>query len=347
MNVKRLLQFLGIAVVLTDIANAQGFAELGQDSAGFALPDPTERIIFPRDHGPHKDFRTEWWYVTANLIAGDGSVIGVQWTLFRSKRRPEGEDLGWNSPHAWMGHAAVTTENSHSFAEVFARGGIGQAGVKTGPFEAWIDDWTATGTPDGIDRLTLKANGEGFAYSLVLVATTPPVLHGADGFSVKSSAGNASHYYSQPNYEATGTITLQDQNHEVTGTAWYDHEWSSQALAPDQEGWDWFALSLETGERVMLAQVRGSRENYLFGSWIEDGKLTTLPAGSFSLVPEDPNASPPTAWRIEIPSKGVFLEGAALNESARTGNLFPYFEGPIRLEGSHAGTGYLEMTGYR
>jgi predicted secreted hydrolase len=28
------------------------------------------------------------------------------------------------------------------------------------------------------------------------------------------------------------------------------------------------------------------------------------------------------------------------------GGAFPYWEGPIRVTGSHSGRGYLEMTGY-
>jgi predicted secreted hydrolase len=35
-----------------------------------------------------------------------------------------------------------------------------------------------------------------------------------------------------------------------------------------------------------------------------------------------------------------------LNQQAWMDTRFPYWEGPIRFEGNHAGRGYLEMTGY-
>ena len=117
-------------------ANAQGYAGLGSAATeGVARPDPETRLDFPRDHGPHPDFRIEWWYLTANLTGPDGTEYGVQWTLFRSALAP-GEAEGWSSPQIWMGHAAVTTAESHLFAERLARGGIGQAGVRAAPFAA-------------------------------------------------------------------------------------------------------------------------------------------------------------------------------------------------------------------
>ena len=35
-----------------------------------------------------------------------------------------------------------------------------------------------------------------------------------------------------------------------------------------------------------------------------------------------------------------------LNAQSWMGTAFAYWEGPIRVAGSHAGRGYLEMTGY-
>ena len=40
---------------------------------------PHHRLQFPRDHGAHPDYRTEWWYITGWL---DGAV-GFQITFFR------------------------------------------------------------------------------------------------------------------------------------------------------------------------------------------------------------------------------------------------------------------------
>ena len=93
MNAKALV----IALLLPLMANAQGFAGLGSDSAGFSVPAPNPTFDFPRDHGPHDDYRIEWWYVTANLRSADGTAYGLQWTLFRSALAPTG-GAGWAAP---------------------------------------------------------------------------------------------------------------------------------------------------------------------------------------------------------------------------------------------------------
>jgi predicted secreted hydrolase len=120
-------------------ALAQGFAGLGTDAEGFAAVVPGRSFAFPADHGPHPDFRIEWWYVTANLVDASGVAYGAQWTLFRQATKPRAQQEGWANQQIWMGHAAVTRADTHRYGEAFARGGVGQAGVEAKPFLAWID----------------------------------------------------------------------------------------------------------------------------------------------------------------------------------------------------------------
>ncbi|WP_323041361.1 lipocalin-like domain-containing protein [Gemmobacter sp.] len=343
MNARALL----LALLLPLPALAQGFAGLGTDAGGFAVPRPDTVPAFPADHGPHPDFRIEWWYLTANLTGPDGAPMGLQWTLFRSALAP-GEGVGWASPQVWMGHAAVTTATAHHVAERLARGGIGQAGVQANPFSAWIDDWAMQGP--GMDSLRLTASGHDFAYDVQLTAQGPLVLHGHQGYSVKSAAGQASHYYSQPFYSVTGALNLAGAQVPVTGTAWLDREWSSQPLAADQTGWDWFSLSFDTGEKLMGFVLRGARD-YTSASWIAaDGTATALPDGAFTAAPLARHAvagrQVPVRWQVRLPARGVDVTVSALNPDAWMATSVPYWEGPVTVTGSHAGRGYLEMTGY-
>lgn len=326
---------------------AQGFAGLGSDAAGFALPDPGRVLAFPADHGAHPDFRIEWWYLTANMTGPDGTPYGLQWTLFRSALDPQDGD-GWEAPQLWMGHAAVTTPTAHHVAERLARGGIGQAGVTASPFAAWIDDWAMAG-PD-FDNLRLTASGPDFAYDVRLRARGPLVLHGRNGYSVKSAEGQASHYYSQPAFDLTGTLTLPEGDVAVTGTAWLDREWSSQPLANDQTGWDWFSLSFAGGDRLMGFVLRG-KDDYTSATWIgADGEVTAFADGAFEARPltwhEVAGRSVPVDWQVRLPARGVDVTVRAMNRDAWMATSVPYWEGPVTLTGSHAGVGYLEMTGY-
>jgi predicted secreted hydrolase len=336
-------------------AAAGGFAGLGDDAAGFATVVPGREIAFPADFGAHPDFRIEWWYVTANLKDNSGAAYGVQWTLFRQALEPGPQRDGWASQQVWMGHAAVTSAATHRFAETLARGGIGQAGVDAQPFHAWIDDWSfeSVDKRDTAMRVAkLTATGKDFSYALTLETNRAPVLQGERGYSRKSDRGQASYYYSQPYFEVAGTLTLDGRDVAVTGTAWMDREWSSQPLAAEQKGWDWLSLHLPGGEKLMLFQLRGTAGDvYRSGNWIaRDGTVTPLASGDIVLTPGETRRiagrTVPVAWRVEVKSKRLKIETAPLNRDAWMGTTFPYWEGPIRFGGTHAGAGYLEMTGY-
>jgi predicted secreted hydrolase len=340
---------LAFALIAAPPLQAQGFAGLGSEATGFATPDPEYTLSFPADHGAHPDFRVEWWYLTANLRGADGRDYGVQWTLFRSALSPQ-EAPGWQSPQMWMGNAAVTTPERHFVAQRLARGGIGQAGVNVTPFEAWIDDWSMTG-PDDLSSLRLTASGGEFSYDLRLEATGPLVLHGNNGYSVKSAAGQASYYYSQPGYVVKGTLMLPGGAVEVTGSGWLDREWSSQPLAEDQTGWDWFSLSFEDGAKLMGFALRGAGPDFVSGTWINpDGSAASLPDGALKLdrleFTQVAGRQVPVRWRVRLAARGLDVDVKAINDQAWMDTLFPYWEGPVRVSGSVKGVGYLEMTGY-
>ena len=185
----------------------KSYAGLGRDAAAFLQVERGRTLQFPADHGAHTGYRIEWWYVTANLTDEQGRDWGAQWTLFRSALRPGFEVPGWSSPNLWMGHAALSGPFGHQYSETLARGGIGQAGVEAQPFHAWIDDWSLQGVADqGLQQLQMQASGKDFRYRLQLRSDGPLVLHGDQGYSVKSGQGQASWYYSQPFYRVSGEI---------------------------------------------------------------------------------------------------------------------------------------------
>src|SRR5918997_158249 len=51
----------------------------------YPVVTPGAEFRFPRDHGAHPAYRTEWWYLTGWLDAPNGRLIGFQITFFRSR----------------------------------------------------------------------------------------------------------------------------------------------------------------------------------------------------------------------------------------------------------------------
>jgi predicted secreted hydrolase len=353
MNARVLLTVL-ILLFSTAPAMAQGFSGLGSDADGFTLPVKGRALSFPNDHGAHSGYRIEWWYLTANLTGDDGRDYGIQWTLFRSALTPD-EGSGWQSSQVWMAHAALTSADAHYTDERLARGGIGQAGVDVRPFRAWIDDWhmTSRAAPheDQISRVAVAANGSAFSYVLSLEASGPLVPQGDNGYSLKSAQGQASYYYSQPFYSVTGSIMMDGRKVTVTGKAWFDHEWSSQPLAEDQTGWDWFSFHFDSGEKLMGFRLRGAKESFTSATWINaDGRPEPQPPGALSCEPleraEVAGRSVPIRWRVTLPSKKLDVTTVAVNPLSWMNTRVSYWEGPVRIEGSRPGRGYVEMTGY-
>ncbi|WP_298718664.1 lipocalin-like domain-containing protein [uncultured Oceanisphaera sp.] len=362
-----------------------GFADLGAAGQGYAHASPATELVFPEDHGPHPDFRIEWWYLTANLEDENGEPLGMQWTLFRQAQQPKAPAAGtntvgqantdpWAADQLWMAHMALSRGERHRVAERFARGtreplpdAAQQAGVTARPFRAWLDDWrleslTTAAGGDALDKLMLTAQAEDekgpFGYQLKLEADGPLVRHGINGFSQKSADGQGSMYYSQPFYRVSGEVWLNGERVAVSGRAWLDREWSSQLLSAGQTGWDWFSLHLDSGARLMVFRLRGGGENhddYLSGSWITpDGEVSPLNTDAFTLVPQAfATASGhrvPVRWRLTLPDQNLELEITARHANRWMNTSVPYWEGAVgvtdAVSGAPRGQGYLEMTGY-
>jgi predicted secreted hydrolase len=357
--------FFSQLVVAQDV-----FQVLRDNDVGYAEVKRGVPLIFPQDHFPHPDYRIEWWYMTANLKDQQGQDWGLQWTLFRQSLSPDANLEGWDSDQIWMAHAAVTTPDKHFFAQRFSRGGIDQAGVNqlTGSngFDAWIDDWRWQSASDTLFPSTLEFNVGDHKVSLELNSKDDWVLNGDAGFSQKSAQGQASYYYSQPNITVKGTVKTEDKTIPLSGNAWLDREWSSQALAQNQKGWDWFSLHLDDGNKLMVYQLRHDTGNdWISGSWISaEGEVTPLGkddielnSSSESQITSNNNRSItlPLDWTISVSTSNL----PALNRSLTIKPLydeqwlstsFPYWEGVVLVsddKGQSAGKGYMELTGYQ
>ena len=350
--------FYFLLLMSFSVIAGDSFQVLRDDAEGFAKVVPGKQFSFPADHGTHPDYRIEWWYLTANLVDEQGGHWGFQWTLFRQALSANPEKQGWSNNQLWMAHAAVSTPEDHQFEQRFARGGIGQAGVNRQPqFEAWIDDWVWRSESSSLFPSQLRFRIADREIKMQLSSEAEWVLHGDAGYSQKSQQGQASYYYSQPKIEISGTINGQS----LSGSAWLDREWSSQPLAPNQRGWDWFSLHLDDGNKLMLYRLRhDDGEHWLSGSWVDaDGNLTHLNRDAIHLsekdirqikTDDDGTITLPLEWLVELPELNRQLIIKPLYDQQWMGARFPYWEGVVLVEskgGEQVGKGYMELTGYQ
>ncbi len=335
------------------------------DTTGYARADRVVDFAFPADHGPHPDFKAEWWYVTGNVRATDGTDrrFGIQFTVFRSALAPEApaeRASDWATRQLYMAHVAIGDVATETFydAERFSRGAAGLAGASAEPVAAFLGPvrLAAAGDATGAVPLRLTGEADGARFDLTARPLKPIVLQGDRGLSQKGTGeGNASYYYAQTRMATTGTVTLPDgEAVPVEGLTWLDREWSTSALGDNQVGWDWFALHLDDGRDLMLYQLRqtdGSKDPLSEGSLVAtDGTKTRLDAADFSLEPLDTwatdGAEYPTRWRVRVPSAGLDIEVTAAFQAQELDATIRYWEGAVDVSGTASGVGFLEMTGY-
>jgi predicted secreted hydrolase len=331
----------------------------------FALTDyrlavPGYHYQFPRDHFAHADFQTEWWYYTGNLRARDGHRYGFELVFFRQGKddAPRDNATAWRVDDLYLAHLALTDIDGKRFRyfKRLNRAGPGIAGASFDGGRIWNGNWESRWDKSS-GRQTLSAVAEGLRFTLRLAPETPPVIHGENGVSQKSEgAGKASYYVSFPRLRVEGTLN----GAEVGGTAWMDHEWFTQQLDANQQGWDWFSVQLDGGVSLMLFDLRrkdGGIDPFSSGTYIaRDGRSTHLKRADFELRPLESWTSPktgaryPVRWRVSVPSLKIQLECVAAipnQELVSEDDAGPtYWEGAVTYSGSATGVGYLEMTGY-
>ena len=336
-------------------------------NAGFSMATEVIDFVFPRDHGSHDAFATEWWYFTGNLESATGRHFGFELTFFRYalSTQPVDRDSRWGSNQAWLAHFALTDTNRNTMYidERYGRGAIGIAQASDDRLDVRLKDWSARSLPGDIAvQLQAASNDAGMQLELRQIAEI--ALHGDRGLDRKGGGtGNASYYYSIPRFEVSGTVeTPEEPMLEVTGTAWLDREWATSSLEAEVEGWDWFGLQLNDGRSLMLYRLRNADGS---GTPFSSGTLIRRDGTTEGLQPDDieyrvlrrwrspaTGVSYPVEWHVEIPRHELSMKVTPRIDAQEMNLGVRYWEGAVTVsamagETPVAGVGYLELAGYR
>ncbi len=340
-------------------------------AAGAALPARAEGVrrdqalMFPRDHGAHLDARTEWWYATGWLGSEAAPTHGFQITFFRSRTGlAEGNRSRFAARQLLFAHAAITqlAGGVHVHDQRIVRWN-GDAEARTGAAQVGRGDvqlggWTLR---DDNSAWRARAPGRELGLDLSLTRTQPLLLQGDAGYSRKGPLEHqASHYVSEPQLAASGTLTVQGRETHAAGRAWMDHEWSNEYLAPGAVGWDWIGFNLFDGSALTAFVLRRADGSALWagGSFRAAGSASrAYTADEVRFTPgrrwrsPSSGASYPVQWQVDTPAGRFGVRALAdaqeLDSRGSTGTI--YWEGLSELldaQGRRVGLGYLELTGY-
>ena len=334
-------------------------ALLATPPSGFRTAEPGYLFQFPRDHGAHPEFRTEWWYFTGHLWNAEGQRYGYQLTFFRSAL-PAGAWKGtpaWRSDQIHLAHAALTDVAGRQFTteERLNREGIPARAATTG-LDLANASWSARAQGS---RVHLSFSVGRSSLELDLEPTTPPVIFGEDGVTRKGAdPGATSHYVTFPRLTTTGRLTA-GRSQILHGNSWMDHEFSSSQLSRDQVGWDWAGIQLKDGHSLMVYRLRdraGAQDPCsLLTECDASGKVLRSThafrfAGDTWRSPHSA-AAYPLPLRLEAWGRTLSLEPVLADQELRTrlGAGITYWEGACRVvdgQGQEAGDAYVELTGY-
>jgi len=335
-------------------------ARAAGDADEFAPVLPGYALEFPRDYGSHPPFRIEWWYVTGWLTTLKHETLGFQITFFRTRTAfAEANPSAFAPRQLLIAHCAISDPALGRLwhDQRVRRSGLGLAEAQTLDTRVWLDDWQlerAAGT------YLARVSAQDFALNLSLEPTQPPLLNGIAGYSQKAPAAqSASYYYSQPHLQVSGSIERAGRIDQVRGEAWLDHEWSSQYLDAQAEGWDWIGLNLDDGGALMAFRIRDRQgRSYWSGATLREptGQVRSFGPDAISFTPRRSwrsarsNVSYPVAWAVRVGAREFELEPLLddqENDTRLTSGAL-YWEGAVRAQeqGRPVGRGYLELTGY-
>jgi len=317
-------------------------------------------LHFPRDHGAHPNFRTEWWYITGWVHDEAERPRGIQVTFFRNRPGVQESNPSAFAPRQLLfAHAALADPRRGALlhAQRAARQGFGLAQANEGNTDVQIDAWSLR-LQDNTYVARIRA--QDFAYDLEFRVRQPILLQGERGWSQKGpSPVEASYYYSQPQLAVAGSLRVDGASHSVSGVAWFDHEWASEMMSDAAVGWDWTGINLADGGALMVIRMRDAQGKPYWGSAVlrgADGTVHAFAPDALALIPLRKWRSPrtgieyPVSMRVRAGEVELDLEplmdDQELDARASTGTI--YWEGAVRAlrDGRPAGVGYLELTGY-
>ncbi|MEM5428755.1 carotenoid 1,2-hydratase [Cupriavidus oxalaticus] len=341
-----------------------GFGVPGAAPGAVPVYPPVEAgrtLAFPRDHGAHPDYRTEWWYATGWLQTQAGAPLGFQITFFRSRPQFDQANPSRFAPRQLLSANVALSDpvaGKLQHDQRAVRSGFGLALADTADTNVYIDDWSLRREMAGRYRARFPARD--FTLDLTMEPTRQLLLQGEQGYSRKGPlASHASYYYSQPGLKVSGTLKQRSQQQAVHGTAWLDHEWSSALLADEAVGWDWLGLNLDDGGALMAFRIRDKAGRKFWGGGTlrgGDGRVQVLAAEDVTFMPVRSWRSPrtgasyPVAMRLKAGDITLelvpLMDDQELDSRASTGAV--YWEGAVTAlrNGKAVGRGYLELTGY-
>ncbi|MFE4612057.1 lipocalin-like domain-containing protein [Streptomyces niveus] len=241
------------------------------DGKTFEVAEPRSVVDIDRDLPEHSGrWPNESWFVVANLDSGE-QRIGLQ-VHFLVQRLPAGTDMA-------QLNVVVVNESIGTSRVVEYIHPLDQVEVGTDRLNLTTPELTWTGDRNGY---TLSVKGDDVSIDLTANSSGPPLLMNGQGQMLFLGL-DEQYEFAFPAMNTIGTVVLDSQSYDVTGTSWLDRQWGglpsffadSLGRAPEatQAGgeppaspmnWMWICPQLDNGVNIGLAQLRDMVNQEIF-----------------------------------------------------------------------------------
>ncbi|MGL4380486.1 MAG: lipocalin-like domain-containing protein [Vibrio sp.] len=316
---------------------------------------PNHPVRLPSDFFSRPEFAQEWWTLYGLLEDDQGKSLSVQWNFLRLVQ-DDCNSVGWQTAQLYFSSIVINGKKIALRDQKIARGGIGQAGIGKQPFRMWIDNWTWRSLGIGPFPGHLQLATDEFNLNLQLFAQGAYRLAGEQGYQVRQDLlGLASYQFDQPNIVLQGELALSGTQpaRRVSGRAWLSKEWGSDLVAHSQLGRDRLVIPLSDDQWLTVNRIRHQGvADYVYGmfhshnapSMVLTDQDIQLEALSVSVLSNGKRL--PLRWRLVIPKLQINVTIEPLDKEAWHSFLIPYWEGRIKILGSHTQTGLIQLSGY-
>ena len=306
-------------------------------------------ISFPDDEGLHVSKLIEWWYYTGHFQSDENRNFGFELCFFRF------------TPFIYFAHAAITDIDGgkiHYIRRIFPATSVS---VKRGELDLTYGGWGSKAI--GSFTYDIWAETPEFSFQFLLRSLKPPMLIGDSGI-IEMGVDRPSYYYSLTRNAASGTITLNGEDYQVSGTGWMDHQWGNFFMSCIW-GWDWFSLQLENNMELNIFSFKDSQgeQTNPFVEILHPDNTNEL-LRQVELTPLSWWRSPttnikyPSGFHIFLPDKNYHFDVIPkLKEQEIPANRFSpdfidYWEGACSVSGKLDGVevegkAYNELCGYK
>ena len=360
--IKQAIVMMAVFIGLSHAACSSGIEPRDVPTPRPPEPTPTPReLILPADDRSHSA-PIEWWYYNGHLKAEEGEEYSFHYVIFQTESSDAASQIEFgqtgitdieNAEHTYI--SSETPGSPRSFTEDDPDSLLN---LQLGNFDLEI-------AADGSHTIAARDQNGTSGLELVTEIPTEVMLHEGNGWM--DWPFGWTYYYSYPRMQANGVLTIDGRKVDVKGEVWFDHQWGDFFVVGKPAGWQWFAVHLDDGRSLMVAEVRGAEGEVLAidGTLIQSGSeqhVLDVEQDGIALEVQEHWTSPRTAgeypagWRLRVDSIDLdilMMPSIADQEipALPYGNqAAAYWEGRIDVtdtsSGESLGRAFAELSGY-